>query len=46
MKRWTLKVMMIVGCANGRERALTFAGDIRANVGLVTLRKRRTMGQI
>jgi hypothetical protein len=44
MKFWTLKVMMIVGCANGRERGPTFAGEIRANVGLVTLRKRRTMG--
>jgi hypothetical protein len=44
MKRWTLKAMMIVGCANGRERAATFAGEIRANVGLVTLRKRRTIG--
>jgi len=28
----------------GRERGPTFAGEIRANVGLVTLRKRRTIG--
>jgi len=40
MKRWTLKAMMIVGCANGRERAPTSAGEMRANVGSVTLRKR------
>jgi|GraSoi2013_100cm_1033763.scaffolds.fasta_scaffold246772_2 hypothetical protein len=44
MKRWTLKAMMIVGCANGREPAPTSAGEMRANVGLVTLRKRRTIG--
>jgi hypothetical protein len=40
MKRWTLKAMMIVGCANGRERAPTSAGEMRANVGMATLRKR------
>jgi hypothetical protein len=45
MKRWTLKAMMIVGCANGRERAPTSAGEMRANVGSVTLRK-RALGQI
>jgi hypothetical protein len=44
MKRWTLKTMMIVGWANGRERAPTFAGQMRANVGLVTLRKQRIIG--
>ena len=43
MKRWTLKAMMIVGCANGREPAPTSAGEMRANVGLVTLRKRRAI---
>jgi hypothetical protein len=40
MKRWTLKAMMIVGRANGRESAPTSAGEMRANVGSVTLRKR------
>jgi hypothetical protein len=44
MKRWTLKAMMIVGCVNSRERAPTSAGEMSANVGLVTLRKRRTIG--
>ncbi|HVI62131.1 MAG TPA: hypothetical protein VM910_06000 [Bradyrhizobium sp.] len=33
MKRWTLKAMMIVGCADGRERVPTSAGERRANVG-------------
>src|SRR5262249_48879712 len=29
---------------NGRERAPTSAGEMRANVGLVTLRQRQTIG--
>jgi len=40
MKRWTLRAMMIVGCASGRERAPTSAGEMRSNVGSVTLSKR------